>query len=100
MFRDKFYKTSTLQLRNSWRKIKSDSEIKSFHDQVNLFYAKTFGKPICGPEENRELVNLWLMGFPLSVLKTHYILCAFRRGISRNGVSKKLGISGRTLHRV
>jgi hypothetical protein len=90
----------TVKFRRLWLKALRVNPKKSFHTLILSFYRKTVKKPIIKPNENKNLVRLWLMGFPLKVLSAQYVLWAYGSGLTRNETAKKLEISNRTLYRL
>lgn len=92
--------TRTYRFRRIWLKVLKKAPNKPFHLQVHILYRKVVKTPSLKPIENRNLVRLWLMGFPLKVLLAHFVLWAFRKGYTRLETAKKLGTTRRTLNRL
>ncbi|HEY5038102.1 MAG TPA: hypothetical protein VIJ93_03415, partial [bacterium] len=96
-FRDSFRIKSTLHLRLMWKKIFKMNF--SFPDKVKLLYDRAGIKPRFSKDENRGLVNLWLMRIPRHVVRAHNVLFYLRKGLSLDAISKRFGKSGRDIHR-
>ena len=86
--------------RRLWRKIKSSYSRKDLPEQIFQFYKKVGKRPAFSKFQSKGLVWLWLSGLPWKTLRTHYAIWAIRNGETRAEISKRLGISGRTFHRI
>ncbi len=92
--------THTYRFRRMWLGIIRKRPKNQFHFQVNVFYRRAVKYPLFNSRENKYLVWLWLMGFPLKVVSAHYVLWAFRKGLTRQDTAEKLGLNKRTVHRI
>lgn len=90
----------TFKLRKTWEKLRVKYPKKDFFYRFLKFYVSSKGKPNLFLYQHTALVNLWLMGFPFKVLKAHYVLWAFRKGITKEEVSKRFCRDKRSLHRL
>lgn len=99
-FQSKWGKKFTFKLRQVWREITRKFPKDKFEGRVYRFYRKRGYGPGLKRKESNALVNIWLVGFPLKALRTHYSLWALRKGWTREDVSRELGISPRTFHRI
>jgi hypothetical protein len=92
--------SKTFKFRNLWKKIKAKNQKRSFDSLFYLFYKKAVKTPSLTPSESKALVNLWLMGFPLKALRTHYVFCALEDGLTWERIARKLDVHPRTLSRI
>jgi hypothetical protein len=90
----------TYRLRKNWQNIRTRNPAEPFDKSFFRFYCRLGIKPMFSHLENKNIAKLWLMGFPFKALKPHYVLWAFREGMTREQVSEKLGRSQRSIHRV
>jgi len=100
IFQEKLRKSSTIQLRELWFRIQSQSSKKGFADRLHAFYQKVASAPRFTKAESEGLSNLWLMGFPFKLLRIHYVLWAAREGLNKPEMMKKLGLGVRSLARI
>lgn len=68
---------------------------KAYSAKINASLA-----PKLSRTQNSALVRLWLSGFPFRGLRVHYVFWATRKGWRLERISKTLGVSIRTLHRI
>jgi hypothetical protein len=99
-FREQRGTAKTLKMRFLWKKIQTSFPKNSFQKQFFPFYKKAARIPAFTRSESKDLVNLWLTGFPFKALRPHYVLWAFRNGFTQEKIGKMLGVSTRTIHRV
>lgn len=92
--------SKTFKFRNLWKKIKTIDQKRSFDSLFYLFYKKAVKSPSFTQSESKALVNLWLMGFPQKVLRTHYVLCEFENGWTWERIARKLDVDPRTISRI
>lgn len=97
---DKLKNSSTIRLRNIWKKLGTSKPRIAFTDRVFLFYKAIVKGPIISKIENEGLTNLWLMGVPLSVLAAHFVIRSFRQGMNVIRLAKSWNKSTRTIARV
>jgi hypothetical protein len=90
----------TFKLRKIWAGIRSKDPQKDFNSSFFLFYRRIIKIPVYTPLENKDLIRLWLLGFPEQALRPHYVLWAFRQGLTRNEVCQRFGFTYRTLYRI
>lgn len=93
-------KKGTRNLKSRWLFITRKYSKKSFGYQYFVFYKYAVGKSALTEMESSGLVDLWLMGFPQKILKSHFVLWAFQNGLTRKQVAKILDQSIRSLHRI
>lgn len=89
------YSRRAVLLRHEWGKLKEQNPDRSEADLFHAFYRRHGSKPVFRESETRSLVALWSAGFPMKVLKAHYLLWASRKGKSRSWIEGKLGFSNR-----
>jgi hypothetical protein len=89
------YSRRAVRLRHAWGNLKERFPRKAEAELFHLFYRQHGEKPSFGSTETRGLVSLWSAGFPMKVLKAHYLLWASRRGKDRDWIESRLGFSNR-----
>lgn len=90
----------TMRMRVLWEGICKSSPRKDYFGKQVLFLKRIKVDPRVTDMDSRRLSRLWILGFPLRVLSSHFVLWGFRRGWTREEIAGKLGISMRTLHRL
>jgi len=87
----------TFKIRPQWKRV-MDRKIP-FSEKVKLLYDRAGMKPRISKSENRGLVNLWLMGMPGKVVRSHNVLYLLRKGVDLVSIGKHFEISSRGIHR-
>lgn len=96
-FHDIFHTKNSLQLRKLWNGIREKKN--PFPDKVKLLYDRTGLRPRFSRQENLGLVNLWLMGFPHQVIRSHYFIWSVRNGRGLKEMKENSGEGLRTIKR-
>lgn len=91
--------TNTLRYRVLWEKIKTQYPNKDFFYRYLKFYVLTGGKANLNLSQHTTLTNLWLVGFPFSVLRSHYLLWAVRQRKDSHEIAKMMGKNYRSVLR-
>ncbi len=90
----------TYRFRAKWNSLCKKKPVWPFPLMVLELYKFAGGRPRLNIPENRVLVDFWLTGFPYKLLRSHYVLWSFRRGMGWDEVIKRLRFNLRTLHRI
>ena len=99
IFKDLEGSSKTIGYRFLWENIKIKYPSKDFFYRFFKFYILAGGKAGLNLSQHLALTNLWLMGFPFSVLRSHYLLWAVRQGKDSHEIDKMMGKSYRSVAR-
>jgi hypothetical protein len=89
------YSKKAVKLRHAWRQLNARFPRRTETDLFNRFYHRFGLKPSFSVQDNQGLVTLWNAGFPMKVLKAHYLLWASRSDKSRAWIESRLEFSNR-----
>jgi hypothetical protein len=89
------YSKRAVKLRHEWNALREKHPRKSEADLFHLFYHSHNGKPRFSAVESDGLVLLWNTGFPMKVLKAHFLLWAVRSEKNRAWIADQLDFSNR-----
>jgi len=89
-----------VKLRYSWREIFRKKSRLSYPEKVGFFINKETKVSKLPLEQSAPLVNLWLMGVPWKVIRSHYVLLCMRKGMEIGEIAKRMKLAIRTIPRV
>ena len=94
------FKENLDELKDELRKnIKIKYPSKDFFYRFLKFYILAGGKAGLNLSQHLTLTNLWLMDFPFSVLRSHYLLWAVRQGKDSHEIAKMMSKNYRSVLR-
>jgi hypothetical protein len=94
-FRQFGFAGKAISLRHAYKSLAKRNKKKEFDSNFFKFYQAFNGKIKITPEENKRLIALWEIGFPLKTLVSHYMIWALRTQKSKVWFEKRLGYTNR-----